>query len=103
MTATNNIKDEKIKMTIEKANAKPIVKRGRPRKYHTEEERRAAINQQIREYRQRKKDKFKKTVKQLEELQNKNKDLVLSIHRLTLLYILIYTFYLRNIHPIHNH
>ena len=52
---------------------KPIINRGRPRKYFTEEERRAAINQQLREYRQRKKDKFNEILKQLEELQNKNK------------------------------
>ena len=73
MTATNQINNDQLKMIIDKANSKPIVKRGRPRKYHTEEERRAAINQQLREYRQRKKDQFNEMVKQLEELQNKNK------------------------------
>ena len=74
MTATNKITDEQIKIIVDKANTKPIVKRGRPKKYFTEEERRAAINQQLREYRQRKKDKFNEMVKQLEELQNKVKD-----------------------------
>ena len=73
MTATNQSNNEQIKIIIDKANTKPIVKRGRPRKYFTEEERRAAINQQLREYRQRKKDKFNEILKQLEELQNKNK------------------------------
>ena len=48
---------------INKTNTKPIVKHGRPKKYHTEEERRAAINQQLREYRQRKKGKFNAMVK----------------------------------------
>ena len=43
MTAPNQITNEQI--IIDKANTKPIVKRGRPKKYHTEEERRAAINQ----------------------------------------------------------
>lgn len=74
MTATNQITNEQIKIVIDKANTKPIVKRGRPKKYHTEEERRAALNQQLREYRQRKKDKFNAMLKQLEELQNKVKD-----------------------------
>ena len=74
MTATNQITNDQIKIIIDKANTKPIVKRGRPKKYFTEEERRAAINQQLREYRQRKKDKFNEMVKQLEELQNKVKD-----------------------------
>ena len=73
MTATNQNNNEQIKIIIDKANTKPIVKRGRPRKYFTEEERRAAINQQLREYRQRTKDKFNEMAKQLEELQNKNK------------------------------
>ena len=73
MTSPNQINNDQLKMIIDKANTKPIVKRGRPRKYHTEEERRAAINQQLREYRQRKKDQFNEMVKQLEELQNKNK------------------------------
>ena len=73
MTSTNQINNDQLKMLIDKAITKPIVKRGRPRKYHTEEERRAAINQQLREYRQRKKDQFNEMVKQLEELQNKNK------------------------------
>ena len=73
MTSTNQINNDQLKMLIDKANIKPIVKRGRPRKYHTEEERRAAINQQLREYRQRKKNQFNEMVKQLEELQNKNK------------------------------
>ena len=72
MTATNQINDEQIKALIDKANTKPIVKRGRPKKYHTEEERRAAINQQLREYRKRKKDKFNEMVRQIEELRNKN-------------------------------
>ena len=72
MTATNQINNEQIKIIIDKANSKPIVKRGRPRKYHTQEERRAAINQQLREYRQRKKDKYNELLRQLEELQNKN-------------------------------
>ena len=74
MTATNQINNDQLKMLIDKANTKPIVKRGRPRKYHTEEERRAAIDQQLREYLQRKKDQFNEMVKQLEELQNKNKN-----------------------------
>ena len=73
MTSTNQNNNEQIKIIIDKANTKPVVKRGRPRKYFTEEERRAAINQQLREYRQRKKDKFNEILKQLEELQNKNK------------------------------
>ena len=73
MTATNQSNNEQLKIIIDKANTKPVVKRGRPRKYFTEEERRAAINQQLREYRQRKKDKFNEILKQLEELQNKNK------------------------------
>ena len=73
MTAANQIKDDQLKMIINKANLKPIVKRGRPHKYFTEEEQHAAIVQQLREYRQRKKDKFNEMVKQLEELQNKNK------------------------------
>ena len=74
MTATNQITNDQIKIIIDKANTKPIVKRGRPKKYFTEEERRAATNQQLREYRQRKKDKFNAMLKQLEELQNKVKD-----------------------------
>ena len=69
MTATNQINNEQIKILIDKANSKPVVKRGRPRKYHTQEERRAAINQQLREYRQRKKDKYNELLRQLEELQ----------------------------------
>ena len=73
MTATNQIKDDQIKMIINKANSKSFVKRGRPHKYFTKEEQHAAIVQQLREYRQRKKDKFNEMVKQLEELQNKNK------------------------------
>ena len=73
MTAPIKIDDQQIKIIIDKANTKPTIKRGRPKKYFTEEERRAAINQQLREYRQRKKDKFNEMVKQLEELQNKNK------------------------------
>ena len=74
MTSTNqNNNNEQIKIIIDKANTKPIVKREHPRKYFTEEERRAAINQLFREYRQRKKDKFNEILKQLEELQNKNK------------------------------
>ena len=73
MTAPNQITNDQIKIIIDKANTKPIVKRGRPKKYFTEEERRAAINQQLREYRQRKKDQFNEMAKQLEELQNKNK------------------------------
>ena len=74
MIATNQINNnDQIKMLIDKTNTKPIVKRVRPRKYFTQEERRAAVNQQLREYRQRKKDKFNEIVKQLEELQNKNK------------------------------
>ena len=72
MTSTNQINNEQIKILIDKANSKPVVKRGRPRKYHTQEERRAAINQQLREYRQRKKDKYNELLRQLEELQNKN-------------------------------
>ena len=48
-------------------------KRGRPRKYFTEEARRAAINQQIREYILRQKTKFDEMVKQIEELQLKLK------------------------------
>ena len=55
MTARNQINNDQLKIIIDKANSKPIIKRGRLRKYHTEEERRAAINQQLREYRQRKK------------------------------------------------
>ena len=47
MAATNQINDEQIKIIIVKANSKTIVKRGRPHKYHTEEERRVAINQQL--------------------------------------------------------
>ena len=73
MTATNQSNNEQLKIIIDKANTKPVVKRGRPHKYFTEEERRAAINQQLREYRQRRKDKFNEILKQLEELQNKNK------------------------------
>ena len=45
MTSTNQINNDQLKIIIDKANTKPIVKRGRPRKYHTEEERLAAINQ----------------------------------------------------------
>ena len=48
-------------------------KRGRPRKYFTEEARRAAINQQAREHRLREKTKFNEMVKQIEELQLKLK------------------------------
>ena len=73
MTSPNQINNDQLKMIIDKANTKPIVKRGRPRKYHTEEERRAAINRQLREYRQRKKDQFNEMLKQLDELHNKNK------------------------------
>ena len=72
MTSTHQINNEQVKILIDKANSKPVVKRGRPRKYHTQEERRAAINQQLREYRQRKKDKYNELLRQLEELQNKN-------------------------------
>ena len=44
-------------------------KRGRPRKYFTEEARRAAIKQQMREHKLRQKTKFDEMVKQIEELQ----------------------------------
>ena len=63
MTATNQISNDQLKKMIDKAKTKPIVKRGRPKKYHTKEERRATINQQLREYRQRKKGKFNAMVK----------------------------------------
>ena len=71
MTATNQINNEQIKIIIDEANSKPVSKRGRPRKYFTQEERRAAINQQLREYRQRKKDKYNELLRQLEEMKNK--------------------------------
>ena len=74
MSAINQITNEQLKIIIDKANTKPIAKRGRPKKYHTEEERRTAKNQLNLKYRQQKKDKFNAILKQLEELQNKNKD-----------------------------
>ena len=48
-------------------------KRGRPRKYFTEEARRAAIKQQQREFKLRQETKFNEMVKRIEELQLKLK------------------------------
>ena len=53
-------------------------KRGRPRKYFTEEARRAAIKQQLREFKLRQETKFNEMVKQIEELQLKLKQYDMS-------------------------
>ena len=68
--STNESYDEEVN------HIKP--KRGRPRKYFTEEARRAAINQQLREYRLRQKTKFNEMVKQIDELQLKLKQYDMS-------------------------
>ena len=53
-------------------------KRGRPRKYFTEESRRAAIKQQQIEFKLRQQTKFNEMVKQIEELQLKLKQYDMS-------------------------
>ena len=53
-------------------------KRGRPRKYFTEEARRAAIKQQQREFKLRQETKFNEMVKRIEELQLKLKQYDMS-------------------------
>ena len=53
-------------------------KRGRPRKYFTEEARRAAIKQQQIEFKLRQQTKFNEMVKQIEELQLKLKQYDMS-------------------------
>ena len=68
--STNESYDEEVKHIKSK--------RGRPRKYFTEEARRAAIKQQMREHKLRQKAKFNEMVKQIEELQLKLKQYDMS-------------------------
>ena len=68
--STNESYDEEVKHIKSK--------RGRPRKYFTEEARRAAIKQQQIEFKLRQQTKFNEMVKQIEELQLKLKQYDMS-------------------------
>ena len=68
--STNESYDEEVKHIKSK--------RGRPRKYFTEEARRAAIKQQQREFKLRQETKFNEMVKRIEELQLKLKQYDMS-------------------------